>query len=286
MKPNFLVIGAAKSGTTWLQLCLEEHPEIFVPLIKEVHFFSYAKKYEKGLSWYQSFFQKCNQEKAIGEISPSYLVNPKAPQRIYEFNPNMRLITILRNPIERAYSNYCMSLCGNLVSKNIAQELSPNAATNNFVSQGMYFKYVDEYIKLFGSQNVKVLIYEDLLKEPKSFVQQVYSFLNVDSDFEPSNLYKRTNQKKSLPKYEKIFYLLQSFQEWLKINNIKGKAVINYLRRSGYFNILHRLNQSNDDFPELSREIKQELADFYREDVNQISQLLGRDLSFWLEPYL
>ena len=286
MKPNFLVIGAAKSGTTWLQLCLEQHPEVFVPQIKEVHFFSYHKQFARGFDWYQSFFAKCEAQKAVGEISPSYLVNPAAPQRIYNFNPQMRIIAILRNPIQRAYSNYCMSLCSNLVSKNIERELSPEATTNKLVVHGMYFEYINRYIELFGRQNVKILIYEDLARDPKSFIQQVYSFLEVDPEFEPSNLYKRSNQKKALPKYAQTIYWLQSCQEWLKRNSVRGKAVANYLRRSGYFDVLHRLNRSDESFPQLSPEIGQNLARFYREDVNKTSHLLNRDLSFWLDPYL
>lgn len=286
MKPNFLVVGAAKSGTTWLQLCLEEHPEVYVPLIKEVHFFSYPKQYAKGFEWYQSFFAQCDRESAVGEISPSYLVSSQAPQRIYDFNPNMQIIAILRNPIQRAYSHYCMSLCSNLVTKDINRELSPNTTTNNLVAHGMYFDYINEYIKLFGAHNVKVLIYEDLVQNPKDFIQQIYAFLKVDSEFEPSNLYKRSNQKKALPKYAKTFSWLQAGQEWLKRNSIKGRAAINYLRRSGYFKIVHRLNRSDEEFPTLSPEIGKNLANFYQEDVIKTSQILDRDLSVWLEPYL
>lgn len=118
MRPNFLGVGASKSATSWVHTCMEEHPEIFVPSEKEIHFFNY--NYEKGFDWYESFFHEGIGKKAIGEIS-GYLITPGVPQRIYDYNPDMRLLFFLRNPIDRAYSHYCMDLRSARVSEDIDQ---------------------------------------------------------------------------------------------------------------------------------------------------------------------
>ena len=106
--PNFLICGAGKSATSWLHLCLPQHPDVYVPLEKELHYFTH--NLDKGSSWYQSFFRYHKGESAIGEISPSYMNYDTATQRIFDFDPTIRLVFILRNPVERAYSEYCMHL--------------------------------------------------------------------------------------------------------------------------------------------------------------------------------
>jgi len=111
--PTFLFIGAEKAGTTWFYARLKEHPDIFVPETKELHFFNkYNSNLEKmdrfeklGLNYYQRFFQRYAGEKAIGEVCPMYLCDPCAPVRIRQTLPQVKLIACLRNPADRAYSH-------------------------------------------------------------------------------------------------------------------------------------------------------------------------------------
>ncbi|MBE9045932.1 sulfotransferase domain-containing protein [Pleurocapsales cyanobacterium LEGE 10410] len=284
MKPNFLVLGAAKSGTTWLYSCLEEHPEIFVPSIKEIHFFSYPSNYEKGFAWYESFFKRHTAEKSIGEVSPSYLVRPEVPERIYNYNPNMRLLVVLRNPIARAYSNYCMILRVGKISKDINRVFSVEDEIHPLISRGLYYGHITRYLDFFKLENMKILIFEDIKHNPERFINDVYSFLNVDSDFKPSILYSRQNPKQSLPKFKKVYYSLVSAKDWIRKNSRLGVEVIDYLRRYGYFDMLHQINRG-EEFPVLSQEVERNLADFFQADVSSLSKLIDRDLSFWLEPY-
>ena len=106
--PPFLVVGAAKTGTSWLHQCMREHPNVFVPERKEVDFFSW--NYDSGPEWYRSFFSAREREEEAGEISPSYMVNGEAPKRINDWNPGTKRIFIFRDPVERVYSHYCMLL--------------------------------------------------------------------------------------------------------------------------------------------------------------------------------
>ena len=104
MGVNFIGVGAQKSGTSWIYACLYEHPEICAP-IKEIHFFS-RPRYEKGIAWYEKQFDRCAVEKLRGEFSTSYLYTPEAAARIHAAYPDAKIIAVLRNPIDRAYSQY------------------------------------------------------------------------------------------------------------------------------------------------------------------------------------
>lgn len=279
MKPNFIVVGAAKSGTTWLYTCLKEHPEIFLPKNKEIHFFSYPGLYQRGTEWYESFFPDTIAEKAVGEISPSYLPTSDAASRIHEYNPHVRLICILRNPIERAYSHYCMDMGIGKVSRDINSGLTPD---NPRVTWGLYHSQITELMNLFSPEQIKIYLFDDIKKKPDLLLQDLYSYLEVDNSFSPSFLFTPKNTQKSLPKYPKLYnYLRGVYQQLVPISG----GLLTELRLKGYLNLFHQLNQG-DEFPKLSREKEISLAKFYQQDVTALSEIIERDLSFWLEPYL
>lgn len=282
MKPNFLVIGAAKAGTTWLYSCLNAHPEIFLSEAKELHFFSYDRLYQKGFTWYQSHFQSVTNEKAVGEISPSYLPFEAAAERIYAYNPDVRLIMILRNPIDRAYSHYCMAMRTGKVNKDIETGLSVESP---YATWGLYHYQITRYTQLFPVNHIKVLLFDDIKRNPESLLKEVYSYLDVDTSFLPESVFKVKNPKRSLPKYPLIYKSLKKIYDNLTTNSDYANRLLTQLRIRGYFDLFHRVNQGQD-FPQLSIEKKNSLAQFYAEDVNQLSQFIKKDLLFWLQPYL
>lgn len=279
---NFIVLGAAKAGTSWVHSCLEEHPDIFVPREKELHFFSYPENYYQGIDWYESFFQTRDCQSAVGEVCPSYLTEDSVAQKIYDYNPNIKLIAILRSPIERAYSHYCMDLRSGLLSEDIDRELTPQ---NKRVRQGLYYYHIQKFLKLFEAEHIKVLLYEDLKQNPAAFIQEIYAFLKVDSNFSPSILHKRQNQRKALPKFNTLYSYLKSVEKWINENSSYGRGIVNYMRRYGYFDSFHKLNEGQT-YPQLSTQAEQKLAEFYQSDLHLLEQMLERDLSFWLKPYL
>lgn len=106
MLPNFLIVGAARAGTTSLYYYLKQHPDVFMSPKKEIDFFDVDKNFEKGLDWYERYFEGYTGQKAIGEASPLYMYLEKVPKRIAKVIPDVKLIFILRNPVDRAYSHY------------------------------------------------------------------------------------------------------------------------------------------------------------------------------------
>ncbi|MDH3665210.1 MAG: sulfotransferase domain-containing protein, partial [Alphaproteobacteria bacterium] len=115
-RPDFIIIGATKSATTWLQRCLQQHPQIFMPM-SELHYFS--RCYDRGDAWYQAQFAGAAPGQLIGEKSNSYFDEPPAETRLKGYAPSARLIAQLRNPIDRAYSDYCMLLRRGEVDRDI-----------------------------------------------------------------------------------------------------------------------------------------------------------------------
>lgn len=142
--PSFIVVGAAKTGRSWLHRCLDEHPDVFVPYQVEIDFFSYH--YEKGPEWYRHFFDGSDGAKAIGEKSPSYLVAPEVPERMCYYNARIKFVFVFRDPVARAYSSYCMLLKAGNVSENVNEVLEPGARV---VNGSRYFEHLSRFLKVF-----------------------------------------------------------------------------------------------------------------------------------------
>ncbi|PSO44863.1 hypothetical protein BRC21_00790 [Candidatus Saccharibacteria bacterium SW_7_54_9] len=148
--PTFLVVGAAKTGTSWLHQCMREHPNIFVPEQKEIDFFSWH--YDRGPERYRSFFSSRADEKEAGDISPSYMVSKEPPRRIKDWNPGMKPIFIFRDPIERAYSHYCMLLRAGGATDDIEAEMTKD---RRLIQEGLYFKHLNRFREHFPEDQIR-----------------------------------------------------------------------------------------------------------------------------------
>ncbi len=202
-KLSFLVCGSGKAGTTWLHACCEEHPEICVPIRnKELHFFS--KYYDKGFNWYNAYFNHYKNEKAIGELCPTYFYTDNysnVAQRIYKSYPEVKIVLILRHPVEKAYSDYRMLLRAGKVSSEIESVIVPGW---DHVETARYYYHLCSYLKFFPKNNIHILLYDDLVKDPKTFLMNFFKILNVDKDFTPKLINKKYHVTKDRPKYQNL----------------------------------------------------------------------------------
>jgi len=277
--PNTLVVGAAKAATTWIYACLDEHPEAFVPSVKETDFFS--KYYYRGFDWYEKHFEGSGEQKSVVDISPTYMIDPGVPPRIYEWNPQVQLIFSLRNPIERAYSHYCMHLRGGKVGEDLDAELTRN---RRYLEEGLYYRHISRYLQYFRRENILILVYDDLKNDPESYLGAVYDFLGIDYTFRPSLLNDPYHVRKVRPRFQTIYNLLVGLSSWIQ-KTMQFKIVIDFikvLRRSGWVDLFHRLNQG-EKYPVLTETKRKELVAFFQSDVESLSKLLGRDLTHWLQ---
>ena len=188
--PDFLVVGAQKSGTTSLFVLLSKHPQLFLPSRKELQFFSSPMLFPKGLKWYaEEYFDACPEGKLAGEVSPQYMYSTEIARRVHDGVPNAKIIAILREPIDRAWSQYLMSqrreqetrepdiaFAAALLIDETDHEATESARYLQFSD---YEKVLSEYLRLYGRDQILILFQEDLDKQPEAVMYQICTFLNI-----------------------------------------------------------------------------------------------------------
>ena len=185
---DFIGIGVMKAATSWIFECLKEHPEICPCIEKEPHFFDFPFIYRKGIDYYYSLYKHCPQNKVKGEFTASYIRFPEALSLIYKHFPSVKLLISLRNPIDRAISQYKYNLemGGRLsVYRNFREALENDK--DNIVARGFYYNQLQNCFKIFPKNQVLILFYEDLRQNPMKFLKQIYEFLELSNqNFIPS----------------------------------------------------------------------------------------------------
>jgi len=272
---DFLGIGAQKSGTSWTYACLFEHPEICIP-VKEIRYFSGPQYHEQGQGWYESYFRKCDPDKKKGEFSTSYLYSPQVPARIFRDYPMVRLIAILRNPVERAYSQY-----GNAIKTG---EITTDMSFDSYIEtepscllQGIYSEQLERYFSHFESEQLLILCFEEISNDPLSFIQAIYRHIGVDDTFSPPSMTARINVAR-VPRHTGIDISMRNTAEFLRRHGF-GR-IVHMVKRSGLTDAVRGINtdaSANSEKPDLSR-----YREYFAKDIEQLSILLGRDMqSYW-----
>ena len=291
--PNFLIIGAAKAGTTALHRYLQQHPQIYMTPTKETNFFAFEgqeinfqgigdealKDFSiTDLETYQAQFAEVTGEKAIGEACPAYLYYPEAASRIKQYIPDARLIVILRNPVDRAYANFLHTVRDDREThQDFALALQDEATriANNwewfwhYIQVGFYGKQLKHYYEIFPASQIKVYLYENLKANSIALLQDIFRWLEVDDTFVP-DMALRPN-KSGMPKNKLIHQILT------KPNPLK--TVLKPLFPA---KIRQKIQHQNLNTPQISQEVRQQLLDLYRSDILHCQDLINRDLSGWL----
>lgn len=290
--PNFFIVGAARSGTTSLWMFLKQHPDIFMPqLNKEPSYFCDTYGY-KNVNEYLKLFADSKNEKAIGEASTPYLTSPESPTRIKEIYPSAKIIIILRNPVDRAYSLYNWMIREGYEWKTsferalVAEEYrfyDKNFKYNNpqyyynylYFHSGKYAAQIERYIENFPKNNILFLLFDDFVRDPISTTQKVYSFLGVDSKFVPE--IKIFNCSQYIFSVSLQYFTRQKLPLYLK--NISPSTVEKMQR------ILFDINMFLGRRKKMNHNTRQELVQRYHSDVKKTSMLIGYDLDNWLRCY-
>ncbi|MGD1855744.1 MAG: sulfotransferase [Leptolyngbyaceae cyanobacterium] len=286
--PNFLVIGAPKSGTTSLYQYLRAHPQVFMSSLKESYFFNrpYHYKDPQRLAEYSALFQNASeQDIAIGEACAQYIYNPKTPGRIHSLIPDVKLIAILRDPAERMYSEYLMA-CR---TGEIADFPDEHELENSFLeflkkpelnANKYYFQSLKPYLETFDRSQIKVFLFEDLKQDIEKLLRDTFEFLEVDRNVEISVSNKVYN-KGGIPKNKVLFRTLETLRSSSRkhLATIFPESVYAKIR-DGYSNL--RMANMQSKSPKLSSETRKQIIDLHRHDISQLQDFLGRDLSSWL----
>ncbi len=295
--PNFLVIGAAKSGTTALYHYLKQHPQAYMSPEKETNFFAFEgqevrfcgpgdEKISEStittLREYEEQFEAASDEIAIGEASPWYLYSDRAAENIRRYASGAKLITVLRNPVDRAFSSYLhvvrdgrerLTFEEGLLAeeKRIAQGWE---YIWHYWRAGFYAAQVERFLNLFPREQMRFYLYDDLLDDPVGFLKDIYGFLGLNTSFAVETSLKFNST--GVPKNRLLGRVL------LQPNPLKSTAKL-FLPQELRYNLGQRINQRLLTKPSMSKETGKELLGSYKDDILSLQGLIGRDLSSWLE---
>ena len=268
---DFVGIGAQKAATTWIYQMLDAHPEVCMAEGKEVHYFS--RFFDKGNEWYESKFNHCKEDSLKkGEISASYLSSINTPKRIHDYNPDMKLIVSLRNPVDRAVSHIKHLYSKDRISRGTSLEKVLKEHPE-IVKNGLYGKHLSCYLDYFDEDQILVIKFKNIKKSPERVVKEIYNFINVDSTLSPDKLnekYNTSNQRSSYL-YRKTAKLYQK----LKKNSV-GEFILNTLRKVGInHGVVKKILEvtPSRSQPELSREELSVLRSKFVEDVKLLDDV-------------
>lgn len=195
--PNFFILGAAKCGTTSLANNLRAHPDVFIPDIKEVRFFDTESSWAEGLPWYEAFFDPAEEQRALGDATPSYLYFPSVVDRMLEtVGPTVRHVVLLRDPVDRTYSHYWHRYREGEEPRTFDEVLDEELGGSEgwgYVGRSCYLEQLQRYSDAFGREAVHVALFEDFVASPEETYAAVCRHLGVDPQFVPDDLGERYN---------------------------------------------------------------------------------------------
>jgi hypothetical protein len=295
--PTFLVIGAAKAGTSSLHEYLSEHPDVFLPERKEPNFFAFDGRSpsfsgpgdDDGINrhsvvdvdQYTALFDGAGDVRASGEASPLYLYDERAPHRIAARLPEARLIVLLRDPVSRGYASWLhkrrdgVEPCRDFV-EGLAREPERIAAGWEFIwhyrRAGRYAAQLERYFDVFPAKQIQIHLTDDLESDPIGVMRSIFEFIGVDPSFEP-DVSQRYNPS-GVPKSRALHQLLVGAQLPRRV----ARRLLSRDRRDRIFRALVRRNLSK---PSLPPEVRARLADQEEPEIGRLEALIDRDLTSW-----
>jgi hypothetical protein len=314
MEPNFFIAGAPKCGTTSFYELLDRHPQIYMSPIKEPCYFASElrlenfseelqpqlrrenealREYLRGpmtskrfggpvTEWedYLLLFRNVRDETAIGEASVSYMWSRTAARNIAARIPGAKIILLLRNPVDRAFSQYLQAVSSGLVGHSFRQQIATGVKSasskfgvlNPFLEFGAYGDQVKRFLDWFPRENILVHIYEDMRRNPAEAMAETFRFLGVNAGWVPGAAGRFMEPR--VPHAIAIANILKQRGIWQKTAQLTPESLRPALRRA-----VHRPRASLTVDPA----DRAWLQDYYREDILKLEHLLNRDLHFWLE---
>ena len=293
--PNFMCLGATKSGTTTLYDILRQHSDIYIPSFKEPHFFDIPDNFKNGLEWYKETYYRNAESKIIADFTPTYFFDQYAPKRIFQsLGKDIKFLVLLRNPVDRAYSHYLHSirdfhetetfnksikLESNRLMRYINQKDYLSYLRHSYIQQSLYSRMLDRYLKYFSLDNFMFVSFEDeFLKERELTVKKILNFLELDSSVvlrtdirsNPSSIAKSKYLKKLIKRGGWWRDLFKSLIPSLKIRQIIK-------------NRIQRANISEFNPPQFSKQERIRIFNLYfKNDVTRLQTSLNMEFSSWI----
>jgi len=299
VKPNFFIVGAPRAGTTSMNGYLRRHPEVFIPYVKEAHFFGadLVKTphpfFVLDKDRYLRLFAAGGKSRAVGETSVMYLYSRTAAEEIKEFSPEARIVIMLRHPVDMMYSHHShLYWAGyeDVADFRRALALEPRRRQGHLVPAGAnlrqalfyrktarYSEQISRYLRCFGRDKVHVILYDDLREDTAGVYAEVVSFLGLSPGFQPE--FRVANACKK-PRCPKIMPYIQNPPAWIK------RPLGQMLPHNVFLWLLLKAAACNTcEFvrPRMPSDLRKELVEEFSPEIERTARLIGRDLSHWLE---
>ncbi len=279
-KPNFIGIGVQKGGTSWLHRQFVAHPEIFVPSNrKEIHFFDVY--YQRGLAWYHKFFDGAS-AKAIGEITPSYIYDDETASKIHENFPEVKILVMLRHPVQRAYSHYCMTFQSGEGQKYKSFDDFMTNHPHTF-ARGLYSEQIQKWFSFFPKEQFLFLFSEDIFGQDGDIdgaFEAVGSFLNVDPSLFNKVLARTpVGKARPAPRFPVVALFAQKARLFLRDMNLD--FIASFFKGIGLTRAL--FGKRSKAIPPLTDEEYTKWSMAYKQDIEKLEQVLERSFELWLK---
>jgi hypothetical protein len=281
-KIDFCIIAGLKCGSTSLYHYLGQHPDIYLGDTKEIIYFGRNKLYEKGDQFLEKYYdlEKIANAKVVGLTDPGILPNKNTPERIQEYNSNMKFILVLRDPVLRAYSAYSYALINgwekekNSFSDDIKLELEGKQREFSYFHYGLYSEHLENWLNFFEKDRFLILTFDDMKNNPESFFDRVFEFLDVDKvtiDTQKKHNVTSEVRSKTLQKLlGDSINIKEVLMEYLPLK------VVVFIKN--IFNLVWKLNIKKQKKKKITREEYAEVFEYYKDDLKKLKEKY--DVSF------
>ena len=275
--PDFIIGGAQKSGTTSLHFYLAQHKDIFMPIKKqEIHFFDYDQNYRKGVKWYQGCFENHTNERVIGQTSPLYLYMENVPDRIYRLLPKVKLMFILRNPVDRAYSHYwhekkkgreeltfeeAIEMEGERIKKDFQ-----HSQRYSYLSRGQYIEQVERYLEYFPRSQMLFIMFDEFKTDTLNAVKKCFNFLEVSPN-EKIDVTEKHNQT-----------IIGKYMFWRRF--IINRYTLNTPLKALLVKLDRKQINKKIGYPKMNKETRKRLEEHFRPYNEKLQKVLDLPRSF------
>lgn len=269
-KLHFVAVGPEKTGTTWIYCYIKELGVCLPSKVKETFFFD--KFYNKGLNWYMRHFKHCEAQHKKGEVAPTYFDVPEVPNRLYQINPEIKIIITLRNPYERTKLLYFHELRYGKVKGLFQQAIQ---ARPHILNSSLYAINVQQWLKTFGKKQVLVLLYEQLQADPENFIRRICNFIDMPYQEKPDLFHQLINPDEMSCSYI-LARLSSKLKDWFLSYHLYD--IVNFGKRLGLENLVYSGKALPD---ELSQEDINIMKNYFQPEIDHLEVILDLDFSSW-----
>ncbi len=293
-KIDFAGIGVAKSGTSWIARCLNEHPQVCMALGKETNFFvtkgfgaTLPRKiryygtshFHEGIAWYKALFTHHQPGQLLGEYTVAYLGDPETARMLHEHNPGLKILCCFRNPVDVVYAGYHQMSRVQPLPDTLEEALKQYP---HFLEYARYHKNLQPFLARFPRENFHLMFFEDIKADPAAFFRRICEFLKIDPTFTPPSLHQKVNQRTVLRSVRLRnlrcalgeFMGSNAFMRFIRKGLIKTGIAARVVK-------LFRMNEKPGVSPPMKPETRRMLVEYFRKDNAALSEFVGRDLSAW-----